>query len=63
MMYSCNVIYRHGQLMCGSVGSTKRQAERNAAVMGVLWIEKNKDELKAFRKRKEIRNYGKENAC
>jgi hypothetical protein len=47
--------------MCGSVGSTKRQAERNAAVMGVLWIESNKEELKAFRKRKEIRN-GKENA-
>ena len=28
--------------MCESIGSTRRQAERNAAVEGLLWLEENR---------------------
>mgnify|MGYP006096169437 CR=1 FL=1 len=44
-MYRCHIIYRRGHQMCSSIGSTKRQAERNAAVMGLLWLEEHKDEV------------------
>lgn len=43
LMYDCTIIYRNGQEMCGSIGSTKRQAERNAAVMGLLWLDSSKN--------------------
>lgn len=62
MMYSCNVIYRHGMMMCGSVGSSKKQAERNAAVMGLLWLEGNKEELKVLRSRRRKDEVGRETA-
>ena len=61
-MYSCNVIYRHGQVMCGGFGSTKRQAERNAAVMGLLWLEDNKEGLKVLRSRKRNDEMGRQTA-
>ena len=44
-MYTCQIIFRHGKEMCRSIGSTKRQAERNAAVMGLKWIDDHSDEL------------------
>jgi dsRNA-specific ribonuclease len=52
MMYTCNVLYKNGRVMCGSLGSCKRQAERNAAVMGLLWIEAHKDELRVQKSRR-----------
>lgn len=47
-MHTCSIIFRHGRQMCHSFGSTRRQAERNAAVMGLKWIEERKEELEAF---------------
>ena len=45
MMYTCEVIYRNGQTMCSSIGSSRRQAERNAAVVGLIYLDNHKDEL------------------
>lgn len=47
LMFSCKVLFRNGRTMCRGIGSTKRQAERNAAVMGLLWIDQNIKELKS----------------
>lgn len=44
-MIKCSIIFRHGKTMCHSFGSSRRQAERNAAVMGLKWIEESKEEL------------------
>jgi dsRNA-specific ribonuclease len=35
MMYRADVIYNQGEVMCTAYGSNKRQAERNASVMGL----------------------------
>jgi len=47
MMYRCNIIYKHGVHMVSGIGSCKRQAERNAAVHGLLWLDKHQHELRA----------------
>jgi hypothetical protein len=44
-MHRCHIIYRRGHQMCSSIGSTRRQAERNAAVLGLLWLEEHRDEV------------------
>ena len=46
-MYTCIIIFRHGHEMCRNIGSTKRQAERNAAIMGLKYIDDNYAELYA----------------
>lgn len=51
-MYTCQIIFRNGQEMCRSIGSSKRQAERNAAVMGLKWIDDHSQELYKEVKRK-----------
>jgi dsRNA-specific ribonuclease len=48
MMYTCEVIFRNGQTMVSSIGSTKQQAERNASVTGIIWLETHKDELQFY---------------
>ena len=37
-MYTCDVLFRKGQVLCQGFGSTKRQAERNAGVEGLRWL-------------------------
>ena len=49
-MYQCDVLYRKGKILCTGYGSTKRQAERNAGVMGLRWQKEHPE----FRK-KELR--------
>ena len=39
-------------MLTGGIGSTKKQAERNAAVKGLQWLEDNREELKVLRSRK-----------
>jgi hypothetical protein len=39
-MYRADVIYNKGEIMCTSYGSNKRQAERNASIEGLNWLEK-----------------------
>ena len=38
-MYRADVIYNQGEVMCTAYGSNKKQAERNASIMGLLWLE------------------------
>lgn len=38
LMYTCEILFRNGKVMCHSIGSTKRQAERNASVAGIRWL-------------------------
>ena len=45
-MYTCDVIYRRGEVMCQGFGSTKRQAERNAGVVGLKWLKEHPELLK-----------------
>jgi hypothetical protein len=40
-MIKCNIIFRNGKIMCSSFGASRRQAERNAAIVGILWLEQN----------------------
>ena len=40
-MYQCDVLYRKGQILCQGFGSTKRQAERNAGVEGLRWLQEH----------------------
>ena len=57
-MYRCDVIYKHGQHMVSGYGSTKRQAERNAAVHGLAWLDKNQEEfswLGCLEKKKDLK--------
>ena len=42
-MYTCDVLYRKGQILCQGHGSTKRQAERNAGIMGLRWLDDHLD--------------------
>ena len=39
-MYRAEVIYNQGTVMCTAYGSNKRQAERNASIIGLQWLEK-----------------------
>ena len=48
-MYTCQVLYKQGKLMVTGHGSTKRQAERNAAVLGLKWLEGNQQEIDIIR--------------
>ena len=54
-MYRCDVLYRKGQLLCSGYGSTKRQAERNAGVEGLRWLEAHPE----LRKERELTEIGK----
>ena len=47
-MYTCEVLYNHGKVMVSGCGSTKRQAERNVAVLGLKWFEENAEEMRRF---------------
>ena len=38
-LYQADVIYNQGTVMCTSYGSNKRQAERNASILGLQWLE------------------------
>ena len=40
-MIKAEVIFNNGEIMCTAYGSNKRQAERNASVEGMNYIEKN----------------------
>jgi hypothetical protein len=40
-LYRADVIFNQGELMCTSYGSNKRQAERNASILGLSWLETN----------------------
>ena len=37
-MYRCDVIYNNGQKMTSGWGNTKKQAERNASLHGLIWL-------------------------
>jgi hypothetical protein len=38
LMYKCDIIWRRTEVMCSGYGSTKRQAERNASVQGIRYL-------------------------
>lgn len=38
-MYRAEIIYNQGEVMCTAYGSNKRQAERNASIAGLHWLE------------------------
>ena len=38
-LYQADVLYNQGAVMCTSHGSNKRQAERNASIAGLNWLE------------------------
>lgn len=38
-MFQADVIFNNGQVMCTGYGSNRKQAERNASVMGLNWID------------------------
>lgn len=40
-MIEAEVIYNYGEVMCRSYGCNRKQAERNASVAGLYWIEEN----------------------
>lgn len=58
MMHRCKVIYSNGKQMCEGTGSSKRQAERNAAVMGLRWLDANREQLLANLKKKQRQESG-----
>jgi hypothetical protein len=45
MMYEAKVLFQSGKLMVQSRGNSKRQAERNAGVEGLRYLESH-EELK-----------------
>ena len=40
-MFQADVIYNNGQIMCTGYGSNRKQAERNASVLGLQWIKEH----------------------
>ena len=42
-MYKSVVLYNHGQVMVEAYGSTRYQAQRNSAVLGLIWLDQNRE--------------------
>ena len=43
-MIKMDIIFNNGQIMTSGYGSTNQQAEKNASIKGLLWLQDNKKE-------------------
>lgn len=41
-MIRCEVLFNHNEVMAEGLGSTRKQAERNASINGLAWLRANK---------------------
>jgi hypothetical protein len=37
----CEVLYNNGELMVEGFGSSKKQADRNASIVGLRWLKRH----------------------
>jgi len=43
-MIKIDIIYNQGQIMATGYGSSRDQAEKNASINGLLWLQQNKQQ-------------------